>query len=233
MRYRLKKVGHFPSPWRDPALSLLLAVEIILIFGIAPLVSAGWAGYVVLGLFQSLIGALSYFVVATRPERLLLLLSLGLMVGLTVAKSYYPVHQPFNLGFIGANLLFVVVLLRAVGQAVFADALITVHRIRGGMVLYLTLALLFLSLFVLLETWQPGAFSGISTNARQQYGQLLYFSLVTLSSTGYGDVLPLHPLARSLATCEAITGQLSSPPCLPASSTCTCWPGAPDYWVLN
>jgi len=36
----------------------------------------------------------------------------------------------------------------------------------------------------------------------------LYFSLVTLTTTGYGDVVPLHPFARSLATLEAVIGQL-------------------------
>lgn len=34
------------------------------------------------------------------------------------------------------------------------------------------------------------------------------FSLTTLTSTGYGDILPVHPLARSLANLEAVIGQL-------------------------
>jgi len=39
-------------------------------------------------------------------------------------------------------------------------------------------------------------------------GRLLYFSFVTLTSTGYGDILPLHPFAPSLANLESIIGQL-------------------------
>src|SRR4051812_39960728 len=37
---------------------------------------------------------------------------------------------------------------------------------------------------------------------------LFYLSFVTLSSTGYGDIVPLHPLARSLCNFESVIGQL-------------------------
>jgi hypothetical protein len=37
---------------------------------------------------------------------------------------------------------------------------------------------------------------------------LLYFSFSTLTTAGYGDIVPIHPLARALANLEAITGQL-------------------------
>ncbi len=39
-------------------------------------------------------------------------------------------------------------------------------------------------------------------------GRLLYFILMTLTTTGYGDIVPLDPVARSLATLEAVIGQL-------------------------
>jgi hypothetical protein len=37
---------------------------------------------------------------------------------------------------------------------------------------------------------------------------MLYFSLTTLTTTGFGDITPVHPFARSLANLEAIIGQL-------------------------
>jgi hypothetical protein len=37
---------------------------------------------------------------------------------------------------------------------------------------------------------------------------LFYLSFVTLTSTGYGDIVPVHPLARSLCNIESIIGQL-------------------------
>jgi hypothetical protein len=38
--------------------------------------------------------------------------------------------------------------------------------------------------------------------------KLIYFSFMTLTSVGYGDITPLHPFARTLAEIEAIVGQL-------------------------
>jgi hypothetical protein len=37
---------------------------------------------------------------------------------------------------------------------------------------------------------------------------MLYFSFTTLTSTGFGDILPLHPIARSLTNLESVLGQL-------------------------
>ena len=39
-------------------------------------------------------------------------------------------------------------------------------------------------------------------------GNLIFFSFVTLTTTGYGDIVPVHPFARSLANVEAIIGQI-------------------------
>jgi hypothetical protein len=37
---------------------------------------------------------------------------------------------------------------------------------------------------------------------------LIYFSIVTLTTVGYGDITPVHPIARSISNLEAIIGQL-------------------------
>jgi Ion channel len=53
------------------------------------------------------------------------------------------------------------------------------------------------------------AFKGISIRDDPTVtANLIYFSFVTLTSTGYGDIVPIHPIARSLANLEAIIGQL-------------------------
>lgn len=38
--------------------------------------------------------------------------------------------------------------------------------------------------------------------------EMIYYSFVTLTTLGYGDIVPVSPSARSLATLEALTGQL-------------------------
>jgi len=50
--------------------------------------------------------------------------------------------------------------------------------------------------------------AGLNAHAVFYRGRLLYFSLATLTTTGYGDIVPLHSVARSQATLEAVIGQL-------------------------
>ena len=55
----------------------------------------------------------------------------------------------------------------------------------------------------------PNAFNGLVLEDNQKMASsLIYFSFVTLTSTGYGDIYPVHPVARSLCNLETIIGQL-------------------------
>ncbi|MEI6200878.1 MAG: potassium channel family protein, partial [Enhydrobacter sp.] len=55
----------------------------------------------------------------------------------------------------------------------------------------------------------PGSFSGLTVADRVSLpADLVYFSFATLTTVGYGDIVPVHPFARSLSNLEAILGQL-------------------------
>ncbi len=97
-----------------------------------------------------------------------------------------------------------------VARAVFGPGKVTFHRIVGGILLYLTTGLTFVSLFGLLVLNVPDAFKGFETKQGNFAiaGNLIYFSFVTLTTIGYGDIVPLHPYARGLANLEAVIGQL-------------------------
>jgi hypothetical protein len=88
----------------------------------------------------------------------------------------------------------------------FAGGPVTMHRIQGAIAGYLLLGLTWANLYELLALRLPGAFSGAEF-AGTTY-RWVYFSFVTLTTVGYGDVIPIHPLARSFANLEALTGQL-------------------------
>jgi hypothetical protein len=87
-----------------------------------------------------------------------------------------------------------------------AEGKVTYHRIIGGVLLYLTIGLTFVALFGFVVLLVPNAFNNLGPHF--PIGNLIYFSFVTLTTIGYGDVVPLHPYARGLANVEAIIGQL-------------------------
>ncbi|MBV8397636.1 MAG: two pore domain potassium channel family protein [Acetobacteraceae bacterium] len=92
----------------------------------------------------------------------------------------------------------------------FAPGRISFYRIQGAFVLYLNLAVWFSVLFRLIAELQPGAFVGFpsDTQGAEFESVLLYFSFTTITSTGFGDIIPVNPFARSLTNLEAVTGQL-------------------------
>ncbi|HEY2678111.1 MAG TPA: ion channel [Steroidobacteraceae bacterium] len=77
------------------------------------------------------------------------------------------------------------------------------------MVLYLNLASIFASVFSLLWVLDPAAFGNLAapTGGPSEMVMMLYFSLTTITTTGYGDIVPVDPFARSLANLESMFGQ--------------------------
>jgi hypothetical protein len=97
-------------------------------------------------------------------------------------------------------------LLWIVSTAVFGRA--THHRILGAIVMYLAIGMIFVSLDIMLVHLVPDAFTHLSTDPFELRQALIYFSFSTLTTSSFGDILPVHPIARSLANLEAISGQL-------------------------
>ena len=88
---------------------------------------------------------------------------------------------------------------------------VTAHRIRGAIALYLLIAVLFAFLYGLSEMLSPGAFNmpGDWSRAAQTRSEAFYyFSIVTLTTVGFGDITAVHPFVRSLVMLEALIGQL-------------------------
>jgi hypothetical protein len=92
----------------------------------------------------------------------------------------------------------------------------TADAVLGGITVYLLIGYVFYFVYDLLESAHPGSFLllGHTIDAPDRghhllhFPQLLYFSFVTLTTVGYGDIAPTWSLARSLGVLEALTGQL-------------------------
>jgi hypothetical protein len=111
------------------------------------------------------------------------------------------------------NMLFfscvVVTLIRQVARARFVTARVILESISG----YLLMGIVFAIVVAAMRHLDPAAFnftaqrSGDSSIAAD-FSQDLYFTYITLATVGYGDMLPVKPYARSLATLLGVTGQL-------------------------
>ena len=98
-------------------------------------------------------------------------------------------------------------LILAIKHIIFAPR-IDFNKIVGSVTIYLLIGIIWTLLYALVDEFSPGSFSGddLADNG-DRFWDLIYFSFVTLTTLGYGDILPVNTYARTLAYMEAITGQ--------------------------
>jgi hypothetical protein len=84
---------------------------------------------------------------------------------------------------------------------------VTPDLIMGAASTYFLLGLLWAFIFVFIETFSPGSFR-LEGSPVDMESQLIYYSFVTLTTVGYGDVTAVSMIARSYSVLEAVIGQL-------------------------
>lgn len=196
--------------YSDPLLTALTIMLAVLLFVVGPLQAAGVASAHHFGIAFGLVLVVAVFIVSGSGVALAGILA---AVALIVVSTVLRLRQPSALDIYldaAAWLITGVTLSIVVARAVFASGNVTFHRIIGAILLYLNIGLIFTALFCFVALRIPNAFTGLGPlhDNLAVAGNLIYFSFVTLTSVGYGDVTPLHPYARGLANVEAIIGQL-------------------------
>jgi Ion channel len=88
-----------------------------------------------------------------------------------------------------------------------SSRIITQAHLYTAINIYLLLGLLWTTLYLAIEAFDPGSIQ-IGSNPAERETNLLYFSLITLSTIGYGDIVPLTGESRILAALEGVTGVL-------------------------
>jgi hypothetical protein len=176
--YPMIEVGVVPAWSLDASFTIFLIAGAIFVFEPKPIVRVFVALVV-----ATLVARLLEFVVPSRA--------------LTTLQSLLVVASS-----IGLSVLLI--------SRVLRDGRINVHRIVGACGTFLLLGLVFAQLSRILALYIPGAYAMFGQPA--EYDQLrynfVYYSFVTLTTTGFGDITPIHPYARSLAAFEALIGTL-------------------------
>ena len=109
-----------------------------------------------------------------------------------------------------SSLCFLAILAGVVFREVLNKGPITLHRVQGAVAVYLLLGLIWAFAYDMVLLSAPDAFhsSELTVQHKTVTPPLIYFSVMTLTTVGYGDITPIHPMARALAMLEAVIGQL-------------------------
>jgi Ion channel len=199
--------------YRERRFGVLLVILVVLLAGSSVLVdfglSAEWFGesmsLVILAAILSLC--------IDRRQRLFALL-LGIPTILFSWGGHVLPGMSSHWAILLGHLCGVLFLLGAAGlivKSLFQSSSLTFDSILGAMCGYLFLGLAWTACYSMIQSFEPGSFY-ISQSLRDSDGHpqpnlLTYYSFVTLTTVGYGDVIPISPTTRTLAWMEAITGQ--------------------------
>lgn len=130
-------------------------------------------------------------------------LTLATLAILMTAVSLYFQSTTALMIDLGIMLVFYVLSLGVALRHIFVDRELTANKLMGSLCVYLLIGVGWSILYAFVYLLTPNAFSNIQGKS----GELLYYSFVTLTTLGYGDIVPVTPVARTLAYLEAIAGQ--------------------------
>lgn len=123
--------------------------------------------------------------------------------------GFFQIHLVVDLVFLGFTAVMIFI-------AVVKDRMPGIHSVLGAICVYLLLGLTWAYGYRLVESIEPESFRFTerlldSTTAGGQpltdKSQMIYFSFVTMSTLGYGDITPRTPLAQTVTWMQAVTGQ--------------------------
>ena len=131
----------------------------------------------------------------------------GTAIALEVVRELDPT-DPLAAWRLGAAGLTIGLFASVTLARVFAPGEVTSHRLIGAVDAYLLVGLTWAYAYDLLEVVRPGSFTGVRGASYGSYPALLYFSFVTLTTVGYGDIAPVSSAARALCNLESLVGVL-------------------------
>ncbi len=144
---------------------------------------------------------------AVASKRRVLVVGLVLAVP-AVALLFVPGGVPTVAGGVLriAMLLFICL---AILRRMYKHPVVSSGTVSAALVVYLVFGVMWAEAYWLVEHFYPDSFTGLAgSGAVEVQRDLFYYSYVTLSTLGYGDISPVSAVARSLAITEATIGQL-------------------------
>lgn len=201
----MKFLGALFKSDRDRALFLLI---IILVHNlIYPLSTGGGIGPIIFYLIFGTMFIFPVFMLSERKAELILITVSGIAVFFAgVLNSYTPgtlALPSLYVWVIVYHLTIAVVLVRYI----FVSEHVLLEVVLAATSLYLVIGSVFTPMYGLIELLEPGSFVS-SSGAVIDWQLLLYYSYVTLTTLGYGDITPVKYYAQACASFEAIVGVL-------------------------
>ena len=194
--------------WRH----LALLVSILFLFLITPVVALFHHGVLVLNAIAAIVLVAGSYALFER--RRLFLIALVLSGASITTTGLLLITQQHWAAILSHSCVVVLIayLSIAILTYVLRGAQITMDKIFAAVCVYMLIGYAWTFAYALIDELQPGAFVTSSSDVPTDYVarvlQMRYFSFMTLTTVGYGDIVPHSNAARTFAALEAVTGQI-------------------------
>lgn len=190
-----------------------LLASLLLLFVVLPFVTLGFVGRILAALLLAAV-LLSGVRAAgrVRPALPFAWILAGVGIAALVLDAFAP-SPIWNHVHLIAHLLFLLLVMALLNLYLFESDRVTTDHLAGAMCIYLLIGLIWGLAYELLLLHDPGAIHfthprDAAAAARGELRPAIYFSLVTMTTLGYGDIVPRSSAARMMATLEAVLSQL-------------------------
>jgi hypothetical protein len=188
-----------------------LLIALVALFACAPLVEEVKGGDLIVSVLLSLVVVSAILAIAHRRRTLVIAILLAVpTLAARLANHFRPDLVPPRVFLVGGLVVFIFVVAQLLRFVLHAPS-VTIEVLCASISAYLMLGLIWTIAYWLVDRLTPGGAFSYNTNAggHSMNGFTgFYFSFITLSTVGYGDITPASPIARWLAAMEGMTGLL-------------------------
>jgi len=192
---------------------LLVALMALLI--VPPLLPTGPFAHTIINMIFSIVAIGAAFNVSRHRATVIFVAVMALAT--IAAQGASAVWPDIPVGEVISEIFAIILFglaLRELAREIFHARTVTTGTIRGAICIYILMGIIWAVFYSLVETAQPGSFAYPEVvRVSAQKGEpsppgFFYYSFVTMTTLGYGDITPRAQLARTLSWLEALAGQL-------------------------
>ena len=194
-------------PWiRHPFIFLL--VMLFLLLAVTPFLEGFARLRFLFNAFLSAVLISAVYALSQKIRNLAIAALLAIPMLISIWAQYFVKSEAiFLIGRI-CGACFIAFTIFHILQNIFAEQDVTKDTIAGAAAVYLLFGLMWSFLYGVLEHIEPGSFAISEAQTLGERNIFIYYSFVTITTLGYGDIMPVTYIASSLAVMEAVVGQL-------------------------
>ena len=141
-----------------------------------------------------------------KSWRYIIFFLVPIFITLNILEHIFPGKIYLFLVLMTLLVFFIGLIVKAFWQVLF-EGDIDANKIIGSLTLYMLFGLVWAVIYMIIMLFDPTAFSGIEVTSWQAgFSRMAYYSFVTLTTLGYGDILPKNHIAEFFAYMEAVIG---------------------------